>query len=186
MALAHLARFADVFVGEDVRIPKPNWEAELAKRALDYSGELASKAQNTTLEQVAPSLPPDGVAGSVDALALSGGPVHRLLEDPFEVLLPRADWPSDLRPTKLRSSPSEYADLVDHLEKLDVVEFLADDELVWHGGAPLASGIFGVSKGKRVLSPTTGREVEVLRLIINMTPFNACQKLVDLDVGTLP
>ena len=103
------------------------------------------------MEQVAPSLPPLGVAGSVDALALSDGPVRRLLEDPSEVVLPRSEWPSDLRSTRVRASPSEYESLVDHLEKLDLVEFLADDELVRYGGAPLASGIFGVIKGKWVL-----------------------------------
>ena len=54
------------------------------------------------------------------------------------------------------------------------------------GGRLLLNGMFGVSKGERVFCQELGREVEVLRLIMNLIPFNNICMGAAGDINSLP
>eukprot|EP00974_Lingulodinium_polyedra_P097507 9452121-Lingulodinium_polyedra.AAC.1 len=58
------------------------------------------------------------------------------------------------------------------LYERNIVAPLPAAEFITHNGRVLASGALGVAKGKQVWSAGRQRMVEVVRLIINMTPAN--------------
>ena len=55
-----------------------------------------------------------------------------------------------------------------------------EDEVYQVGNQPLLNGLFGVSKHEWVDS------VEIMRVIVNLTPLNAVCRGLDGDISTLP
>ena len=79
-----LSRFylqVDQFLGADEAvISDKDWKQVLASKRLSCGGEVVSKAEEVTLEQILPALPPPGIAGSIPAVDLVGRQMKRLLE----------------------------------------------------------------------------------------------------------
>lgn len=59
-------------------------------------------------------------------------------------------------------------------------EVMNEDELYHVGGRPLKNGMFAVSKEE------FAGEVELLRLIMNLKPFNMLSRSMEGDTSTLP
>ena len=87
------------------------------------------------------------MAASVKAVDLADGVARELLLDPSLIMLPQEEWPVGLKSTKVQCDPQEWEEVVDLLEERHLVTFLNDDEVIYHEGKVLGSGVFGVSKG---------------------------------------
>eukprot|EP00971_Amphidinium_carterae_P136939 2713716-Amphidinium_carterae.1 len=132
-----------------------DWEQELRESAVSYNGEEVSKAKDITLEQIVPALPPQGVVGS----------------------------PAQ---TQSMSAPGMSPDVAEMLyNPTDLIISDAKRECTWHErmmlsgiasaeGKSVFNGAFGVLKsgGKTVVKDNL--TLPVLRLIMNLVPFNAC------------
>jgi len=178
---------ADTFIGKDeAKTPNRDWGQLLSESRLSYEGEVVAKAQELTVEQVLPALPPVGIGGSVDALELCDDALRPLLEDPNLSVRPRSEWPAKLTKARMRIKPAEWQKLGPILVERGICTTLSEAELIEHNGDKLLNGVFGVGKKKWITSEETGEAVEVLRLIVNMVPSNELQVPITADTGTLP
>ena len=75
-----------------------DWETELMKNEVNYSGQEVGVAEQLTCVQVAPALPPKGVAASLPALDVCEGAVREALLHPEDYRLPDdkidSHWPT--------------------------------------------------------------------------------------------
>ena len=177
----------DAFMGDDVATtPNRDWAQILSESRISYEGEVVAKAQELTVEQVLPALPPVGIGGSVDAMELCDDAIRPLLLDPALSIRPRSEWPNKLTKARMRIKPSEWERLGPILVERGICTTLTESELVTHNGDKLLNGVFGVGKKKWVTGADSGETVEVLRLIVNMVPSNELQVPMVADTGTLP
>jgi len=177
----------DAFIGDgEAMTPNRDWAEILSASRMSYDGDVVAKAQELTLEQVLPALPPLGIGGSVDALELCDGGLRDLLLDPSLSVRPRSEWPARLTKARMRIQPAAWLELGPELVKRGICTTLKAEQLVTHNGDKLLNGVFGVGKKKWVTSAKTGKQVEVLRLIVNMVPSNELQVPIVADTGTLP
>ena len=66
-------KHVDVFLlDRESVVPHIDWDTMLHNSKLDYGGEVALKAKDTTWSRVEHTLPPLNLAGAVDALELAG------------------------------------------------------------------------------------------------------------------
>ena len=181
--LEQLAEAVELFLGGPSDfISQNDWGALVAT----YKGEIILAAKAITWEAIAPALPPKAVAGKLEAADIATGEIKRALLDPERVLLPREEWPTVLPTAKVRASKAEWKHICSQLVKYNIMSSLGVDELVYHNGAAVVNGAFGVVKEK--MKDEQGNELatEILRLIINLTPSNALQRAIAGDVATLP
>ncbi len=148
--------------------------------------EMCIRGREVTLEQILPALPPPGIAGSIPAVDLVDPQMKRLLENPDLVVKPRDQWPASFRKTKMFISRPEWELVGPELVRRKIFRPIEADKLIKHNGKVLLNSIFGVSKGKEIWSDKKQQMVEILRLIINLTPSNELQEVLDSDIGTLP
>ena len=73
-------------------------------------GDTVATAEEMTLEQVVPTLPDVGVAGSVPIVKVIDGQLRDRIRDPPSVMLPKQDWPL--------SPPKDTTMLKDRAERL--------------------------------------------------------------------
>ena len=170
----------------EVKMPGTDWADYLATRKMSYEGEAVAKAEDLTLEQIAPALPPKGLAGSVDALDLCTPAIKEQLLDPSLSVVPVEQWPERFPKSRVRVKAGEWVEIAKHLIDLDICIALEEGELVYHNGRPLTNGAFGVSKGKQFWSDKQQKMVDVLRLIISLVPSNSIQTCIPGDIATLP
>ena len=64
-----------------------DYASELSKQQVSYSGQEVHKSEGLIFERVLPTLPPRGVAGTVDILPLVQGFTREALLDPSLVRL---------------------------------------------------------------------------------------------------
>ena len=177
----------DAFIGDGVAVtPNRDWATILSESRMSYDGDVVAKAQELTVEQVVPALPPLGIGGSVDALELCDGGLRELLMDPSLSVRPRSEWPDRLTKARMRIKPEAWKELAPMLVERGICTTLKESDLVTHNGDKLLNGVFGVGKKKWVTSKSTGKQVEVLRLIVNMVPSNELQIPIIADTATLP
>ena len=81
---------ATFFVEQPGVVPDTDWGEYLQARRVDYSGNLVMKGLPLTWKQVEPGLPPEELAGSVDAASIAAPNLRRYLEDPLLSIKPRA------------------------------------------------------------------------------------------------
>ncbi len=139
-----------------------------------------------TWKQVEPGLPPEELAGSVDATSIAAPNLRRYLEDPPRSIKPRAAWPSRLRRTRVRAEPTAWQEILVGLYQRQIVTFLTDDELIYWCGEALLNGAFGVPKLEEGQVNFDPLQV-TLRLIVNLQPSNELQEMIValLPVGPL-
>ena len=82
VSLRHIHLLADHFMGMDTAVVhRRDWRCIIDIKKIAYDGEVIAKAQELTIAQVLPGLPPEGVAGSVKAVDLAA---PRLMELPLD------------------------------------------------------------------------------------------------------
>lgn len=159
---------ADEFIGDELtKFPNKDWGRLLADKQLSYDGSVVARAQELTLEQVLPSLPPKGVACSVASLDLAPPRLQRFLTDPSHSIKPRKDWPAKLARCRMRISREEWKLLGVELVARGICKPIPKSALVFHNGRALLNAIFGVGKNAYIINKA-GVRVEILRLICNL------------------
>ncbi len=184
-AWEYLLEQATEFAEQPGLVPETDWGEYLEARRVQYSGNLVMKGLPLTWDQVEPGLPPEELAGSVDAATIAAPNLRRYLEDPALSIKPRSAWPPRLLQTRVRAEAQDWQRILVGLFRRRIITFLTDDELIyWHGDA-LLNGAFGVPKpegGQVNFDPLR----VVLRLIIDMRPSNALQEMIVGDMDGLP
>ena len=167
-------------------LPQLDWRVELASKCLSYSGEEVGVAQRVTLEQLLPALPRPGMAGTISAVDAAEGEVKACLLDPGRVELTDAE--------KTERSPYTAAIWCDYdewvrialaLVELGVCGTLREADLWIRRGRAVVNGLFGVGKSKADDVETPYGLLPVLRLIMNLVPSNAWQRMITGDLNEM-
>lgn len=151
------------------------------KRTLDYSGDEVSYALPLRLEELLPGLPEASVGGSLEAMEVAAEEVKVWLGDPQKVLKPTDQMPEVLPSAKINATKYEWERLVKVLYDRNILVPIAEKDIFQFKGKPILNGAFAVLKQG---TPAEGEE-KITRLIMNLTPSNAIQKLIHSDLNTL-
>ena len=187
-AIALIEKDVEIFLAEgEGCFPELDWDSLFKSAKLEYSGDLVMKATKLSLARALPALPPEGLAGSVDAVALCGEALRPWLVDPARSILPEASWPDVVPPAKVHVVDEDWEPLLAVLHKRGICTFVRDDELVRHprSGEPILNGLFGVPKGA-VTDADYSHDSADLRLIVNAIPANSIQEPILGDIADLP
>ena len=82
-----------------------NPEKALGAKLESYRGDFVATAEELSLEQVIPTLPEPGVAGSVPIVKVIDGQLRDQIRDPPSVMLPKEEWP-EFPPSATTMCPS--------------------------------------------------------------------------------
>ena len=96
---------------ETAEMPACDWRRELKEKRIDYHGEESGAPMPLTLEQVVPTLPPRGIAGSIDAIEVATGEVRACLSDPGRCLKSQAELdeiPPKKRRARVHAAPIDW------------------------------------------------------------------------------
>ena len=183
-ALRGILADCERFVEDDKAKTPTDFDKELGAKAHSYWGESVFCAEDITLAQVLPTLPPRGVAGSVDISKVLEGQLRDQIRDPESLLLPESEWPSEVpRAKTMLKDRSEYGALANELWQRDLTLWLPESAIFHVHGIPVVSGFFGVGKGKDVPGHPG---LQQLRLICNLVPSNGYFREIRGDVDHLP
>ncbi|CAE7350386.1 hypothetical protein AK812_SmicGene23458 [Symbiodinium microadriaticum] len=126
--------------------PEGNFSELIRARQVDYTGDAVLKALPLRPEELAPGLPEDGVAGSLDALALADSEVGRWVRDPMQALLSPEFWPRPLPSASMNVTHSEWERIVVVLYREGIIEPIALEDIFHVGNHPVLNGVFAVEK----------------------------------------
>ena len=181
-AFKHIDGVCSYFVREPQSSHSGLAPQELVRtKGVDYTGEEVLHALPLKLEELLPSLPADGVAGSLQACEVAEGEIAEWLLNPERALLPRDQWPKPIPKATMNCSRDEWDRLVPVLVGKGILQPIRKHEILHVEGIPLLNGAFAVPK-KGLPGPGQQR---VTRLIMNMIPGNSIQRLMPGDLGTL-
>ena len=82
--------------------------AAVLERQPDYASGVVAVPHKLTVAQVAPSLPPKGVAASLEITDFCSPEVTEALHHPEQFLAPEADWPAAVR-SRVHADPRRVA-----------------------------------------------------------------------------
>ena len=187
MALDRIWTAVRVFVDDTSEIKEKfvkapsydEWKEKLEGVRVLYQGEIIPKAQDLTLEQILPGLPPEGYGGVVQLAELCDGSVKEKLMNPESCLLQGEELPVTLPTPKVMASEEEWNKVAGALYQRGLirpVESVAKVE-----NQRILNGAFGVPKPGKKLED--GRDV--LRLIMDCRAINSVMKIIEGDVRTL-
>ena len=185
-ALDRLYALADAFVTREVTpCAQADWIEELQNRGASYDGDPeVCIARPLTLDQVSAALPPADVLASIRLEDVCTGSVLAAIQDPSLARLPVHEVPLPLPRASLSFAEGEDTRIVQHLASIGLLEVI-DESFIWERqGSLLLSGLFGAEKRGEVVSAEDERTK--LRLICNLKPSNACQRMIAGDLELLP
>ena len=155
------------------------WKSKLEGVKLSYQGEIVEKAQELTLEQILPGLPPPGYGGRVKLEELCDGETKDLLVNPLKALLSGPDLPEVLPNPRVMASKKEWELIGGELYRRGLVRPVEKPAKL--DGKLVLNGAFGVPKpGKQTESGN-----QVLRLIMDFRCCNAVCRVIEGDVRAL-
>ncbi|CAK0891311.1 unnamed protein product, partial [Prorocentrum cordatum] len=164
-----------------------DWPEKLKDRAIAHDSSEVSTPSKVTLEQIEGGLPPAGVAASIEAADLAAGFVRAALLDPSLVLLPPAQRPPAPTSARVRATAQEWEQVASALFARGMVGPIDEGEIATRGGVPLINEAFGVAKVHDApVRCGDGEERPVLRLIVNLTTANACQRVAAGGTPAMP
>ena len=155
------------------------WKDKLEGVRISYQGEIVEKAQELTLEQILPGLPPVGYGGRVAITDLCEGEVRECLLDPGRVLLQGEELPEKLPTPRVMASDEEWGKICKVLLERGLIRPI--DEVAKLGDQYVENGAFGVVKPNK----KTEAGKDVLRLIMDFRPCNAVTRIIEGDVRSL-
>ena len=156
-------------------------EEVLRTKGISYTGDEVLHALPLRVQELLPGLPADGVAGTLQAADVAEGEVAKWVCDPMLTLLPEDKWPHPMPSASMNCSRSDWLELVPLLVHKNILKPIPKSEIFRVRGSLLLNGAFAVPKKG---TPAEG-EVRVTRLIMNMIPSNALQRLMPGDLATL-
>ena len=136
-------------------------------------------ARDFTWCNISPALPKE--IGKVPLVDVCTQGAKHYVENIDQFIKPREKWNlAERAPRVMVPPPHAWAEVCQGLVSSGLCTLLGVDEVFDTGSGPLLNGLFGVTKDEWV------DDVEVYRLIMNLTPFNAIAEEVRGDVDTLP
>ena len=160
--------------------PSVEWDSELKASAVSYTGEEIYPSEPLHLDRLLEGLPPVEAASSVNVLDVCEGWVRQALLDPTSVL--KAEEDVDCLPPTPRvwASPQKWEQIASVLVSRKILAPIEYEEIAVFKGKKVMGGLFGVHKGgfKRGEGPQ--------RLVMNMIPSNAIQRVIQGDMHLLP
>ena len=160
-----------------------NVEADLnslwRSRHVNSYGEEVHVAMSFRWDNIAPGLPPPGLAGIVQATEVSAGGILDLIMNPDDYL---KDPPlqQQMKPPRVMVPPDAWDAVCEGLISRGICKAFPLKDAYQVGGSPLLSGLFGVPKNE------VENGCEVLRLIMDLRPLNQISLSVQGDLQTLP
>ena len=181
-ALGHITELVDHFCRCPLELRNgKSFEDIVRSKGLDYAGEEVLRALPVRLGEIAPGLPADGVAGSLEAASVAAGRVQSWLTEPSSCLLPQDQWPDPLPKASMNCTREDWLEIARVLVAENIMEPIKREEIFRVRGELLLNGIFAVEK-KGVPAPG---ETRITRLIMNCVPSNSIQRLMEGDLPTL-
>eukprot|EP00438_Fugacium_kawagutii_P009708 Skav211711 [mRNA] locus=scaffold2852:255903:258329:- [translate_table: standard] len=155
-----------------------SWSDFWKIKGVDYRGEEVQTAQQISWASVESALPRE--VGGVDLeTVVELGSKHYVTEFD-QYLLDKRDQVY-VKPPRVMVAEGDWDLLCEKLMECGVFSKIHEDDLYRVSGKPVLNGLFGVSKQEY-----TSDGVEVMRVIMNMTPLNALCRTFDSDISTLP
>lgn len=161
----------------DELVAPVDFKSFFSHRGLDYQGEEVKVAKDLTWKGVAGSLPAE--VGTLNILDFCEGGVRHSIENMEEFLVPE-DMQTIGKTPRTMVSDTEWPEVARGLVKSGLCEVMAESDLYHVQGRPLKNGLFAVSKDE------FSGETELLRLIMNLRPFNRLSRPLEGDTATLP
>ena len=156
-----------------------SWKERLEGVKLSYQGEIVEKAQELTLRQILPGLPPPGYGGRVKLEDLCEGETKEMVMDPLKALLQGEDLPEVLPKPRVMATKTEWELIAGELFRRGLVRTVERPASL--DGKAIINGAFGVPKPGKV----TEENEQVLRLIMDFRCCNAVCRVIEGDVRTL-
>lgn len=176
--LTNLLSSCELVSSWNVQCSDFSWDEFLSVRTIDYKGDEVRTAQKISWESISPALPDEvGKVALSDVVQL--GSLHYVTH--FDDNLLDVDDQVYVKPPRVMVDECHWEELCAKLLERGVFRKVHEDDLFTVAGKPVLNGLFGVSKDD--FTPTG---VEVMRLIMNLTPINACCRAIDSDIATLP
>ena len=162
----------------DLPVHDIDWQDFFSIRGIDYKGDEIKVARWITWDNIAPALPREIGKVPLEEVCTLGCREYVLGLDSF--LKPKTSWGRISKP-RVMVEDGAWPSLCTGLLKAGVCCLLEVEQVFDTGSGPLLNGLFGVSKEE-----WTPGGVEICRLIMNLTPFNAICQPLGGDVDTLP
>ena len=160
----------------------PDYSSLVNSKRMDYNGDEAGHALPICLAELMPGLPPKDLAASVDATSLCSAHLKAWLENPMDHLLPVESWPLEVPKARVQvGSNDEYYKIVRYLLDIGVLTTIPFEDIFEVNGQKVLNGMFAVPKKGEVPEGVD----KITRLIMNLVPGNAYQKLLTESLGTL-
>jgi hypothetical protein len=153
-------------------VASKDWNTLLRETQLNYEGEVVKTALPLTVAQVEPTLPPQGIAASIDAAELASGLVKSFLLDPQLCLLSETDTSETAPPPRMHGEEHELVELADLLERRGIIVEINLEQALHRRGKPVLNSWFGVEKSKDKKFLVKDVECCLLRLIMNLVNPN--------------
>ena len=155
-----------------------SWEEFWKIKGIDYRGEEVQTAQKISWQSVQPALPPEvGGVALQDVVEL--GSKHYVLA--FDQYLLDVQDQVYVKPPRVMVDEGDWDYLCENLLRAGVFARVHEEDIYRVNNMPLLNGLFGVSKQEY-----TADGVEIMRIIMNLTPVNAICRALDSDIATLP
>jgi hypothetical protein len=155
----------------------------LKSRTVDYSGDVAPRAQRIEWRRLQPTLPSRKLCGSLKLESLASGPLLEFLRHPQKFILPEEETDVCPKPGAIVIAKGEEEQVIKGLADIGLLSWVHEDEVFRVKGVPCVNGLFAVPKLKNAFDkPETAPQ----RLIMNLTCANGRQHQFTGDMGMLP
>ncbi|CAK0846251.1 unnamed protein product, partial [Prorocentrum cordatum] len=164
-----------------------DWSEKLKDWTIAYDGSEVSTPSKIALEQIEGGLPPVGVAASIEAADPAADFAWAALLDPALALPPPAQRHPAPTSARVRATAQEWEQVVSALFARGVVVPFDEGEIATRDEVPLIDEAFGVAKVH--VAPARcgdGEERPFLRLIVNLIPASACQRVIAGRTPVMP
>ena len=153
----------------------------------EYGGSTIRTAHTPTVESVALTLPPAGVAASIPAVDPVQGFTRQALLNPDLVRVPEDDVEKCWKRPRIRVVEEDLRPLMQLLHSLGIVAISGEGHWTLRDGTDVTGGSFGVEKlHSAKVACSDGEERSSLPLIMNFIPPNCYQVPLSGDIGALP
>lgn len=181
-AMGVINMWIDLFCQQPQQVVQLPCFPDLVKnRQLDYTGEELVTALPLRLEELRPGLPDKGIAGSLSAVTAAAGFVQAWVADPWLTLKPEGMWPSKTPRARINATRDEWNRVCAELYDRGIIEAIPLSQVFHANGLPVLNGAFAVEKRGKA----GAGQCRVTRLIMNLVPTNAFQRLMRGDLDTL-
>eukprot|EP00438_Fugacium_kawagutii_P028950 Skav223615 [mRNA] locus=scaffold1522:89108:92881:- [translate_table: standard] len=176
--VVNLMQSVDVVFDWNVQCDSFSWDDFLNVKTIDYKGDEVRTARKISWASVSPALPEE--VGQVDLCEVVELGSFTYVTNFEEYLLAEEDL-TYTRPPRVMVDDCDWEALCSNLLERGVFGRVHEEDIFEVNGKPILNGLFGVSKDE-----FTGAGTEVMRIIMNLTPINACCRTLDSDIATLP